>query len=52
MKVRNKEELKMMQDLKETPIIKDTFPKPLEGRELQIKPVCLLMAYMVGLMKW
>jgi len=51
MKVRNQQELEMMKTIKSSPVVIETIPKEVEGRTVQIKPICLLMAYMCGMVK-
>lgn len=49
MKVRSKKEFEFMQSIKSNPEIKPAIPKQTEGeRAVQVKPICLLMAYMQG----
>lgn len=50
MKCRNKEEFAIVKRLSQHPQIKDTIPfKKDGGREIQVKPICLLMAKMFNL---
>ena len=56
MKVRNKAELDLMQGIKRNPIVIETIPSSIQGeamkgRDIQVKPICLLMAYMCGMIK-
>jgi len=50
MKVRSKKELESMKKLKELPEIKAAIPREkYEGKDINIKPICLLMAYMLDI---
>ena len=50
MKVRNKEEFELMSKIKQHPNVVAAMPTKVEGREaIQVKPICLLMAYMSGM---
>lgn len=52
MKVRSKEELEILKRIKQTDEVKDAIPKPNEKRAApQVKPICLLMGYMYGLLE-
>jgi len=51
MKVRNKDELQMLANLKNMPIIQATVPEPIKGRDVFMKPICILMAYMCGMLQ-
>ena len=42
----------MMKKIRELPEVKEAIPKnKLEERDINIKPVCLLMAYMLGVLE-
>lgn len=49
LKVRSRQELETMMRIKASPLVQEAIPGNTEGREVQIKPLCLLMAYMCGL---
>jgi hypothetical protein len=52
MKVRSKEELATLQSIKAHPNLQAAIPRQIEGRVVQIKPICLIMAYISGLIDW
>lgn len=51
MKVRNQQELDLMKQIRASPFVGETMPQSIEGRTIQIKPICLLVAYMCGMIK-
>jgi len=52
MRVKNKEELDILKRLREKDEVRDAIPKPKDNKQVvQIKPICLLMGYMYGLIK-
>jgi len=52
MKVRSKDELAILSRIKMNDNVKEAIPKQKPGRApVQVKPICLLMGYMYGLLK-
>ena len=50
LKVRSKKELEIMKQIRQLPEIQQAIPKEkYEGQDIQIKPICLLMAYMLDI---
>ena len=46
MKVRSKEELEILKRIKNKEEVKEAIPKADKKPPVQVKPICLLMAYM------
>jgi hypothetical protein len=52
MKVRSKDELKILMRIKQDERVKEAIPKKKDDRpEVQVKPICLLMGYMFDLLE-
>jgi hypothetical protein len=52
MKVRSKDELAVLMRIKQDERVKEAIPKNKEGHPpVQVKPICLLMGYMYGLLE-
>ena len=51
-KPRSKEEIKVLMRIKSDERVKEAIPKKREDRpEIQVKPICLLMGHMYGLLE-
>ena len=53
LKVRSKDELKVLTRIKQEDKVKEAIPKPNEkrGTAVQVKPICLLMGYMYDILE-